>query len=46
MHGPEHWLGLLRAWLVVGVFVSVVWSVLDAVRAVGADLVGSLSERR
>lgn len=46
MHGPEHWFGLVRAWLIVGVFVYLVWGLLDVVRDVGSDLVRTVSEYR
>jgi len=31
MHGPEHWFGLLRAWLIIGLFIYVVWSSLELI---------------
>jgi len=46
MHGPEHWFGLVRAWLIVGAFVYVVWTLLDVIRDVGRDIVRTLSEYR
>jgi len=46
MHGPEHWFGLVRAWLIVGVFVYLVWGLLDVVRDVGSDVVRTVSEYR
>jgi len=46
MHGPEHWFGLVRAWIIVGVFVYVVWTLLDVLRDVGRDLVRTFSKQR
>lgn len=46
MHGPEHWLGLLWAWLVIGAAVYGIWAVLDVVRAGVAEVAHRLSESR
>jgi hypothetical protein len=32
IHGPEHWIGLLRAWVVIGLFVLGIWTLLEAIR--------------
>lgn len=37
MHGPEHWLGLLRAWLIVGLVVYGLWTLLDRIHSLAAD---------
>lgn len=32
MHGPEHWFGLILAWMIVGFVVYGLWLLLDEVR--------------
>ncbi|WP_256558638.1 hypothetical protein [Natronomonas marina] len=31
MHGPEHWFGLVRAWIIVGVLIYCFWTLLELV---------------
>lgn len=30
MYGPEHWLGLIRAWIIIGLVIYGFWTLLDA----------------
>lgn len=46
MHGPEHWFGLIRAWIIIAVFVYLVWSLLDVIRDQAISAVRRLSQRR
>jgi L-asparagine transporter-like permease len=32
MHGPEHWFGLIRVWVIIGLFVYGIWTLLDGIR--------------
>jgi len=33
MHGPEHWFGLIRAWIIITVVVYGLWTLLDVIHA-------------
>ena len=46
MHGPEHRFGLIRTWVIIGLFVYGIWTLLNGIRIRAIGLAQRISNSR